>query len=83
MQQAFPGTALPANVVVKAPNVNAPSVRRAIARLEQRALASGRMYEPITVDGEQGRDGREHHRPDRGNGNGRRLERVARRRCAT
>ncbi|HEU4451061.1 MAG TPA: MMPL family transporter [Gaiellaceae bacterium] len=50
MQQAFPGTALPANVVVKAPNVNAPAVRDAITRLEQRALASGRMYEPITVD---------------------------------
>ena len=42
MQQAFPGTALPANVVVKAPNVNAPAVRAAIGRLEQRALASGR-----------------------------------------
>ena len=50
MQQAFPGTALPANVVVKAPNVNAPAVRRAIDRLEQRAIASGQMYEPITVD---------------------------------
>ena len=50
MQQAFPGTALPANVVVKAPDVNAPAVREAIARLEQGALASGRMYEPITVD---------------------------------
>ncbi len=50
MQQAFPGTALPAQVVVEAPNVNAPAVRAAIDRLEQRALASGRMYEPITVD---------------------------------
>jgi uncharacterized membrane protein YdfJ with MMPL/SSD domain len=50
MQQAFPGTALPASVVVKAPDVNAPAVRRAITRLEQQALASGRMYEPITVD---------------------------------
>ena len=50
MQQAFPGTALPANVVVQAPNVNAPTVREAIRRLEQRALASGRMHEPITVD---------------------------------
>ncbi len=49
MQQAFPGTALPANVVVQAPNVKAPAVRAAIGRLEQRALASGRMYEPITV----------------------------------
>ena len=50
MQEAFPGTALPANVVVKAPNVNAPAVRDAIEQLEQRALASGRMHEPITVD---------------------------------
>jgi RND superfamily putative drug exporter len=50
MQQAFPGTALPAIVVVKAPNVNAPAVREAIDRLEQRALASGRMHQPITVD---------------------------------
>ena len=49
MQQAFPGTALPANVVVRAPNVDAPAVRAAIGRLEQRALASGRMYRPITV----------------------------------
>jgi uncharacterized membrane protein YdfJ with MMPL/SSD domain len=49
MQQAFPGTALPASVVVRAPDVNAPSARRAIERFEQRALASGRMYEPITV----------------------------------
>jgi RND superfamily putative drug exporter len=50
MQQAFPGTAIPATVVVKAPNVNASAVREAIDRLEQRALASGRMHEPITVD---------------------------------
>jgi RND superfamily putative drug exporter len=50
MQQAFPGTALPASVVVKAPNVNAPAVREAIERFEQRALASGRTHEPITVD---------------------------------
>jgi RND superfamily putative drug exporter len=50
MQQAFPGTALAADVVVKAPDVNAPGVRAAIARLKQRALASGRMYEPIAVD---------------------------------
>ena len=49
MQQAFPGTALPANVIVEAPNVNAPDVRRSIARFEQRALASGRAHEPITI----------------------------------
>jgi RND superfamily putative drug exporter len=50
MQEAFPGSALPANVVVEAPNVEAPAVKAAIDQLRQRALASGRMYEPITVD---------------------------------
>ena len=50
MQDAFPGTALPASVVVEAPDVNAPTVRAAIRQLEERALASGRMHEPITVD---------------------------------
>jgi uncharacterized membrane protein YdfJ with MMPL/SSD domain len=50
MQQAFPGSALPANVVVKTTNVETPAMRRAIAQLEQRALASGRAFEPITVD---------------------------------
>jgi RND superfamily putative drug exporter len=50
MQDAFPGTALPANVVVKAPNVNAPAVREAIDRLERRARESGQMGESITVE---------------------------------
>ena len=50
MQQAFPGTALPANVVIEAPNVEAPAMKAAIGQLRQRALASGQMYEPITVD---------------------------------
>jgi RND superfamily putative drug exporter len=50
MQEAFPGTALPANVVVKAPDVNDPAMQAAIERLRERALASGRMHEPITVE---------------------------------
>src|SRR3954462_14914734 len=50
MQQAFPGKALPANVIVKAPNIDAPAVRDAIARLQERALGSGRAHTPITVD---------------------------------
>jgi uncharacterized membrane protein YdfJ with MMPL/SSD domain len=50
MQEAFPGTALPANVVVKAPDLTAPAVQAAIQELEERALASGRMFEPITVE---------------------------------
>ncbi|HET7556344.1 MAG TPA: alpha/beta fold hydrolase, partial [Gaiellaceae bacterium] len=49
MQAAFPGTALPASVIVKAPDVNAPAVREAISKLERRALASGRAHEPISV----------------------------------
>src|SRR5829696_1917544 len=55
MQDAFPGSALPANVVVKTENVNAPEMRSAIQQLQQRALATGRMHEPITVEvNEQG-----------------------------
>jgi RND superfamily putative drug exporter len=50
MQQAFPGSALPANVVVKAPSLQTPAMRAAIAQLERRALASGRAFEPITLD---------------------------------
>jgi RND superfamily putative drug exporter len=49
MQQAFPGTALPADVVVNAPNVETPAVQAAIAEFHRRAVAGGRMDEPITV----------------------------------
>ena len=54
MQKAFPGSALPANVVVSAPSVRTPAMRSAIAQLERRALASGRMYRPITIDVNKG-----------------------------
>src|SRR5207248_4305783 len=50
MQAAFPGTPLPANVVVKTANVNAPAVRGAIRDLERKALATGRIGTPITVE---------------------------------
>jgi RND superfamily putative drug exporter len=50
MQQAFPGTALPATIVVESADVRTPAIRSAIAHLEQRALASGRAFEPITVE---------------------------------
>jgi uncharacterized membrane protein YdfJ with MMPL/SSD domain len=50
MQAAFPGTALPANVVVEAADVNTPEVQAAIQKLRERALATGRAHEPITVD---------------------------------
>ena len=68
MQQAFPGTALPANVVVKAPDVNAPAVRQAIGRLE----SGGTRHRP-RARADHGRDeqrphDREHHVPILGNG---------------
>jgi uncharacterized membrane protein YdfJ with MMPL/SSD domain len=50
MQQEFPGNALPANVIIKASDVNAPSVRTAIAALRRRALATGQIAKPITVE---------------------------------
>jgi uncharacterized membrane protein YdfJ with MMPL/SSD domain/pimeloyl-ACP methyl ester carboxylesterase len=50
MQEAFPGKALPANVVVETTDVNAPAMRNAVAELERRALASGQARKPITVD---------------------------------
>jgi len=50
MQQAFPGNALPANVVVEAANLNTPAARSAIEELKRKALVSGRALKPITVD---------------------------------
>jgi uncharacterized membrane protein YdfJ with MMPL/SSD domain len=50
MKEAFPGTEISANVVVKAPNVEAPEVQEAIGQLEWRAIDSGVMNEPIDVD---------------------------------
>ena len=50
VQQAFPGGAEPETVVISAPDVTSPQVTAGIAALEQRALATGRMFEPITVD---------------------------------
>jgi uncharacterized membrane protein YdfJ with MMPL/SSD domain len=50
IQAAFPGAEIPAAVVIKAADVTAPPVQEAIGQLEWRALASGQMHEPITVD---------------------------------
>jgi RND superfamily putative drug exporter len=49
INKAFPGSQLPAVVVVKAPNVNAPRVRTAIASMEREALATGAMTGPTSV----------------------------------
>ncbi|MGY1812794.1 MMPL family transporter [Blastococcus sp. SYSU D00820] len=48
--EAFPGGPAPAQVIVEAPDVTAAAVQDAVADLRERALASGRMNEPITVE---------------------------------
>ena len=50
VKDAFPGTEIGANVVVKAPDVEAPAVQEAIGQLEWRALQTGLMNEPIDID---------------------------------
>jgi putative drug exporter of the RND superfamily len=47
IQRAFPGTQVPAEVVVKGANVRAPRTTSALAELRRRALATGVMTEPI------------------------------------
>ena len=75
MQQAFPGTGLPANVVVKAASVRTPAMKAAITR----ARAAGARERPrVRADHgrrEPGGHGREHHDPDRRERNRRRVER--------
>jgi RND superfamily putative drug exporter len=50
IQAAFPGSEIPANVVLKAPNVEAPAVKEAMGQLGWRVLSTGLMHEPITTD---------------------------------
>jgi RND superfamily putative drug exporter len=50
LQRAFPGGPTPARVVVSAPDVNAPRVATQLVALRSRALASGQMSQPITLD---------------------------------
>jgi RND superfamily putative drug exporter len=50
IQKVFPGEAIAAQVVVQAPDVRSGGVPHAIAELKRRALASGRMFQPIQVD---------------------------------
>jgi uncharacterized membrane protein YdfJ with MMPL/SSD domain len=47
--KAFPGAPTPAEVVVHAANVRTPAVRTAIQSLEQTAVATGEMFQPILV----------------------------------
>ena len=47
LNASFPGTTVPAVVVVKASNVETPAIQRAIHELRRRALATGRLTLPI------------------------------------
>jgi RND superfamily putative drug exporter len=49
IEAAFPGGPDPALVVVRAADAGAPAVRRALADLRERALATGRLHDPIAV----------------------------------
>src|SRR3954451_10061416 len=49
IQVAFPGGAVPAEVVVQAKDVNSPRVAEGIRQVEFGALGTGVMHEPITV----------------------------------
>ncbi|MGC9973990.1 MAG: MMPL family transporter, partial [Gaiellaceae bacterium] len=46
---AFPGAQVPAVVVVEAPSVRSATATRAIASLRRKAVASGKMFEPMDV----------------------------------
>jgi RND superfamily putative drug exporter len=49
IQESFPGGPLPAVVAIRAADVTAPSVQQAIGELRRRAVATGLMGDPITV----------------------------------
>jgi uncharacterized membrane protein YdfJ with MMPL/SSD domain len=50
LQHAFPGGPQPAEVVVSAPDVSSPRIAAQIRALRTKAVATGRMFEPVTVD---------------------------------
>jgi RND superfamily putative drug exporter len=49
IQQEFPGSPAPAHVVVRGADVTTPQYRRAFAQIEQRALATGQVRQPVEV----------------------------------
>jgi uncharacterized membrane protein YdfJ with MMPL/SSD domain len=46
---AFPGGPAPAEVVIKAPDIQAPRVQRAIASFETAALRAGALHQPVQL----------------------------------
>jgi RND superfamily putative drug exporter len=68
IQAAFPGSSTPAQVVIRATDVSAPRVQRAVSDLRSRALASGQVKEPIHVELNPARTVEIVSMPLRGNG---------------
>jgi uncharacterized membrane protein YdfJ with MMPL/SSD domain len=50
IQAAFPGGAVPAVTVIKARDVTAPEVQAAIRQLHDKAIATGQLMEPSSVE---------------------------------
>jgi uncharacterized membrane protein YdfJ with MMPL/SSD domain len=50
IQKAFPGTAPAVQVMVKTADVGAPAVKKAIAKLQRQAIATGQFTPPMDVD---------------------------------
>ncbi|MFJ2737120.1 MMPL family transporter [Streptomyces sp. NPDC087317] len=49
LNEAFPGGTQPAQVVVKADDINAPEVRQALAEFKEQAVASGASRGPVDI----------------------------------
>ncbi|MGW2703275.1 MMPL family transporter [Streptomyces sp. NPDC001340] len=49
INDAFPGGSEPAQVIVKAKDINAPEVRRALADFKQQAISSGASRGPVDI----------------------------------
>ncbi|MGW3075957.1 MULTISPECIES: MMPL family transporter [unclassified Kitasatospora] len=49
IEAAFPGSPAPATVVIRASDIDSPAMTAAIAELQARALAGGRMHGPVEV----------------------------------
>ena len=79
---AFPGDSTPASVVVKAKDVTTPEVQTAIKQLHDKAIASGELSEPSSVDDQPRQDRRDGEAGGQGQGHRRGVEPLAGGRCA-
>jgi len=50
LQKAFPGDLIPANILIKADNVRTAEVQNSIQAMVGKALATGRLHDPVSTD---------------------------------